>query len=124
VAAPRRPGRPRQPAQRHLVKLDSGRLARQWAQELPAAFARRLADALRQGPLAVEQLQGSAVLPNSAYVVHLAAELARQGDGSYTAGMLTTLLDTRRTSRTSPRSGPDPTAADPADASPSQYSPT
>jgi phosphatidylserine/phosphatidylglycerophosphate/cardiolipin synthase-like enzyme len=75
------------------VSADPARLARRWAQELPVAFARRLADALRQGPLAVEQLESSAVLPNSAYVVRQAADLSRHGHGPYAAGVLTALLD-------------------------------
>lgn len=74
---------------------DPARTARQWARELPEGFARRVADAMRQGPSAVEELQGAAVLPNSAFVVRRAAEITRNGDGPYMAGILTALLDTK-----------------------------
>lgn len=72
---------------------DPSRTARQWAHELPESFARRLAHAMRQGPSAVEQLQGAAVLPNSAFILRHAVEITRNGDGPYIAGMLTALLD-------------------------------
>lgn len=75
------------------MTADPAALARRWADELPGDFARRLATALRAGPQHVRDLQGDAVLPQSAAAVRTALRLAGQGEGPYTAGLLTSRLD-------------------------------
>lgn len=68
-------------------------VARAWARELPTAFARNLADALRAGPDALRVLQQAPALPSSAHVLTDAFALAEAGEGPYASGALTALLD-------------------------------
>lgn len=72
---------------------DPAVLARQWARQLPGDVARRLAEAMREGPGALRSLQDSAVLPTSAAAVRQALELAEVGQGQYASGALTAFLD-------------------------------
>lgn len=75
------------------MSLDPAALARQWARELPVAFAYRLADALRDGPDAVRSLRHETTLPSSLGAVGRALELVQTGRGSYASGALTAYLD-------------------------------
>jgi phosphatidylserine/phosphatidylglycerophosphate/cardiolipin synthase-like enzyme len=68
-------------------------LTRQWANQLPGDFARRLAKALQEGPDAIRALQQVAVLPQSAAAVRQAIELTEVGQGPYASGALNALLD-------------------------------
>lgn len=63
-------------------------LAREWSAQLPRPFARRLADALRAGPFALQALQAIAVQPASAAVLRTALAIAYGGDGGYLAGLI------------------------------------
>jgi phosphatidylserine/phosphatidylglycerophosphate/cardiolipin synthase-like enzyme len=68
-------------------------VARDWADELPRDFARRLAVALRLGPDAVHHLRAEAVLPPSDAAVRMAMDLAVNGDGPFLAGLLVGRLE-------------------------------
>lgn len=75
------------------MTLNAEGAAREWSQQLPREFARRLADALREGPEKVRALRAEAVLPESSAAVRDAEQLAARGDGPFTAGLLTARLD-------------------------------
>ena len=73
--------------------LDPMATAHRWADELPGDFARRLAEALREGTSALRALQQTAVLPISSNAVRQALELNASGQGPFTSGLLTALLE-------------------------------
>jgi cardiolipin synthase len=79
------------------VTLDPLGLARQWADELPGPFARRLADALRAGRPAVVLLRADAALPQSSAAATTALALVDAGDAAFVAGALSARLDIGRT---------------------------
>jgi phosphatidylserine/phosphatidylglycerophosphate/cardiolipin synthase-like enzyme len=68
-------------------------IAREWAQQLPKEFAKRLADALRDGPDAIHALQATTVLPISRAAVQQALRFAEVGVGPYIAGALSAHLE-------------------------------
>lgn len=76
-----------------MVTLDPMLLAHRWADELPGDFARRLAVALRDGATALRALQQTAVLPISSDAARQALELIADGQGPFTSGLLTALLE-------------------------------
>lgn len=93
MAAPRRARTPRQRARHYLVSTDPLSLARSWANDLPRDFARHLAEALKDGPSAVRALRSATALPASTASLRQALELAEAGDGPFTSGALSALLD-------------------------------
>lgn len=68
-------------------------LARLWARELPREFARRLSQAMNEGPEAIHALQHGTVLPMSSAAVVQALALSKAGQAQRASGALTAYLD-------------------------------
>jgi len=68
-------------------------LAKLWAVELPGAFARELATALRSGPMALAVLAEATVQPASSNAARRATKVAKQGRAGELGGLLRGRLD-------------------------------
>lgn len=68
-------------------------MARRWAEQLPTASARQLAQALREGPSAIRRLREQFSLPGSLAALTVASEIQSVGDGAFAAGALLARLD-------------------------------
>ena len=67
---------------------DLAAIADDWCAQLPGAFIRRLAEALRAGQPALTALRSTVVQPSSSAALAKAITLSAQGDGAYLAGLL------------------------------------
>lgn len=63
-------------------------LAAAWVRDLPRPVVQALADALRSGPTALQDLQASLTGGSSSYAVQTALQVSKGGQGIYLAGLL------------------------------------
>lgn len=75
------------------MTVDPLLMAQRWAEQLPTASARQLAEALREGPWAIRRLREQFSLPGSLAALTVASEIQSAGHGPFAAGALLARLD-------------------------------